>query len=147
MSYGNKSYGTFLITEDDPLDFKLFERALQKAGSEHPYEYLESGLELLEYLEAWKPGQPIIRTIFLDLKMPGMNGLEVLKQIREMPKTRLIPVVILTASMLPSDLEMAYQYGVNGFVVKAMDRHEFMASVQHMVDFWGTTNQVTVQRN
>ncbi len=138
---------TFLIMEDDELDYRLFQRAVDQTDNQHPIIHFPTGIELLDYLAEWVPGSPYIAAILLDMKMPAISGLEVLARIRASDKTRFLPVIMLTASSFPGDLDKAYAIGANAFVQKSMDRNEFQQAIHHLLGFWGKVNLQSFQQH
>lgn len=131
----------FLIAEDDFLDFQMLDSAIKATGSAFQIIHFETGQDLIDYLKEWTPSQHEIAAIFMDLKMPVMNGLEALEIVRKEKLTRNLPVVMVTASNQPKDIESAYELGANAYLLKAMSLKEFNESVSHMVGFWGKYNQ------
>ena len=107
--------------------------------------HVRDGVEALEYLRAdgryagAHHGGPVV--VLLDLKLPKLNGLEVLKEIRNDPAISRTPVVMLTSSREEQDLVRSYELGVNAFVVKPVDFKEFLEAIQGLGMFWGITNQ------
>lgn len=132
---------TFLVVEDSLLDFELMKSAIMECGKSYPLVHLENGVDLLEYLEKWTPDQHEIAAIFLDLKMPVMNGLEALEHIKQQEYTRRIPVIMISASNYPTDIEKAYDLGANAYMLKEMSIVDFNNSVNYLVGFWGEFNQ------
>lgn len=135
------SLPTFLIAEDDFLDFQLLDSAIKATGHSCPIIHFETGQDLIDYLKDWTPSQHEIAAVFMDVKMPVMNGLEALEIIRREELTKDLPVVMFTSSNQPKDIESAYELGANAYLLKAMSLQEFNESVNHMVGFWGKFNQ------
>lgn len=135
-----------LLIEDSPDDAALALRALKKGTIDHRAVVVGDGEEALEYL--FRRGRysdhadPLPDVILLDLKLPKVDGLEVLKQLRAEAGTGLIPVVALTSSREEKDLALAYRLGVNSFIVKPVDIADFTAAVQQVCTYWLTVNQV-----
>lgn len=114
---------SILVVEDDPNDFLLLQRKLRQTRLRRPVQLMESGERLLEYLEAAPPfedrkAHPPPGFVFLDLKLPGMSGFEVLSWIRQRPKFKNLLVVVLTGSPLTIDNYRAFELGANGYLVK-----------------------------
>ena len=133
-----------LLVEDNPDDEELTKIALRKAKISNEIDVAHDGAEALDYLFgrgafAGKAHTP--QVVFLDLKLPKVDGLEVLKQIRLNEKTRLLPVVILTSSKEEKDLIAGYRNGANSYIVKPVDFEEFMNSVQQLGNYWLLTNE------
>jgi CheY-like chemotaxis protein len=135
-----------LLVEDNPDDEALTLRALQRAPIANRVVVVRDGEEALEYL--FRTGRyadghdPLPDVIFLDLKLPKVSGLEVLKQLRENRATRLIPVAILTSSSEDRDVVDGYSLGANSFIVKPVDMEQFTAAVQQVALYWLLLNQV-----
>jgi CheY-like chemotaxis protein len=135
-----------LLVEDHPQDLELVLRALRKAGVASQVLVARDGSEALEYVFCEGPHAARRITdapkfILLDLKLPKVDGLEVLKRIKADPRTRTIPVVVLTSSREPSDIEASYLLGANCFVVKPMNFERFSEAVRGIVHFWLLLNQ------
>jgi len=134
-----------LLAEDNPNDVELILAAFREANFVNEVQVTHDGEQALDYLlrrgaYAGRPGpQPAV--ILLDLKMPKVDGREVLRQVRADPQLRHIPVVILTSSREESDLIASYQLGVNAFVVKPVDFQEFIAAVSKLGFFWALLNE------
>ncbi len=134
-----------LLVEDDPQDIELTLAALGEYNLANEIVVARDGVEALDYLYrrgtfAERPaGNPVV--VLLDLKMPKLDGIEVLRQIKTDERLRLIPVVILTSSGESRDLEECYQLGVNAYVVKPVRFVEFVESVKQIGVFWVLTNE------
>lgn len=135
-----------LYVEDDPNDAELTLRSLRRAGIDRTIRHARDGVEALEYLYGEHPGgaAPAPRLVLLDLKLPRVSGLEVLRRIRAEERTRLTPVVILTSSREPRDIAQAYALGANGFVVKPVDFDRYEAAVAGLGRFWLEWNEAPV---
>jgi len=135
-----------LLVEDNPDDEALTLRALQKGHVANLVVVVRDGEEALEYL--FRTGRyadvkdPLPEVIMLDLKLPKVSGLEVLKQLRANPATSLIPVAILTSSREERDLVEGYSLGANSFIVKPVDMEQFTTAVQQVGLYWLLLNQV-----
>lgn len=112
-----------LVVEDDRDEVDVALRALQQAGFDAPVEVARDGVEALEVLGLDEGGAdpPLPRVVFLDLKMPKIDGWEVLRRIREHPRTADVPVVVLSSSDRREDIERSYALGANSFLVKRFD--------------------------
>lgn len=134
-----------LLVEDDRKDVELTLEALSEYHLANEVVVARDGEEALDYLQrkgkfqTVAPGNPA--AILLDLKLPKVNGLEVLGQIRAEEKLKMIPVIVLTSSRQEEDLEKCYQLGVNAYVVKPVDFHEFINAVKELGIFWGLINE------
>jgi CheY-like chemotaxis protein len=138
-------YGRILIVEDDPRDVELTLTALEEYKLANEVVVVRDGKEALDYLYcreqfASRP-QDSPAVILLDLKLPKVNGLEVLQQIRSDEGLKMTPVVVLTSSHEEKDLVTSYKLGVNAYVVKPVDFHEFVNAVKELGMFWAVINQ------
>ncbi|MBV5337577.1 MAG: response regulator [Deltaproteobacteria bacterium] len=133
-----------LLVEDNPCDAELTMRALKNQRICNPIVHVSDGEEALEYLFGCNPDHPKAwgpRVILMDLKLPKVDGLEVLKAIRQNPLTRLIPVVILTSSNQECDVLESYRLGANSFLVKPVDSDQYMSVVGDAGRYWATLNE------
>ena len=140
-----KQFKRILLVEDDPKDVELTINALSEHNLANDVLVMRDGAEALDYLYRRgrfvnEPGgNPIV--ILLDLKMPKVDGLQVLRQIKADKNLQTIPVVILTSSRESRDLESCYQLGVNAYVVKPVKFVEFMNAVKQVGIFWALINE------
>ena len=132
-----------LLIEDNPQDAELAIRALKKNNLANHLLHLEDGQEALDFLFDEKNEMP--RLILLDLKMPRIDGLEVLRKLKADVKKRLIPVVMLTSSKEERDIIESYKLGVNAYIVKPVDFDQFVKAVTQIGFFWLVLNQAPVQ--
>ena len=137
---------TILLVEDSTSDEKLTLVAFRRSGVPHEMVVARDGADALDYLECrgkFAGRDPNARPalILLDLKLPRVGGLEVLRRIREDPKTRMIPIVILTASKEETDVVRAYSLGANGYVHKPVDFGEFAEGAKTIAHFWLRWNE------
>ena len=135
-----------LLVEDNPDDVKLTMRALAKSRIMNGIVVAEDGIEALDYLLgkgkfAERDTSIMPQVILLDLKMPKMDGLEVLQCIRAEEKTRLLPVVILTTSREERDLVESYKLGANSYVRKPVDFNQFVEAVRQLGLYWMVLNE------
>ena len=129
-----------LVVEDDPHDLEMTLRALKRANLANHIAVARDGAEALELL--FHDSEPRVpRLILLDLKLPKIDGLEVLKRIKGDPRTRAIPVVVLTSSKEQSDLVASYQLGVNSYIVKPVNFEQFFEAVRHLGLYWVLLNE------
>jgi len=134
-----------LLAEDNPEDVELTLAALSEHQLVNEVVVVRDGAEALDYLfrrgaYAARPGgQPAV--VLLDVKMPRVDGLEVLRQIKADPALRIIPVVMLTSSREERDLVESYRLGVNAYVVKPVDFKEFIGAVKNLGLFWAVLNE------
>jgi len=136
---------SILLVEDNPNDAELTLIALGENNLANKVEWVHDGVEALDYLYrrgAWEHrmnGQPVV--ILLDLKMPRVDGREVLRTVKGDPSLRAIPVVVMTSSRVESDLVETYNLGVNAYVVKPVDFSEFARAVGQVGVFWALINE------
>jgi two-component system, response regulator len=127
---------TILLVEDNPDDAALTEIALR--GLPASLEVARDGQEALDYL--FNHADDLPRLVMLDLRLPNIDGLEVLRRIRENARTRLTPVVILTSSTAPDDVTTGYRCGANSYVCKPLDFDQFSGLVRQLGSYWLTVN-------
>jgi two-component system, response regulator len=134
---------TILLVEDNPNDRLLTERAFKKSNLGNELVSVQDGEEALIFLfgNDDTPPQPLPVLVLLDLKLPKVDGLEVLEQIRSHDRTQLLPVVVLTSSKEQDDLVRSYQLGVNSYVRKPVDFNEFVMAVQQLGLYWLVLNE------
>ncbi len=131
-----------LLVEDNPADAELTIRALRKHHLTNPIHRVEDGAEALEFLFGnGRSANAALRLILLDLKLPKVDGLEVLRRIKSDPATRTLPVVMLTSSREERDLVESYRLGVNSYIVKPVDFEQFTQAVQELGLYWLLLNQ------
>jgi CheY-like chemotaxis protein len=134
-----------LLAEDNPKDVDLTSRALAASNLANRLVVTKDGVEALEYLRGEgafagrEQEQPAV--VLLDIKMPRKDGLEVLREIREDPKLKRLPVVILTSSREEQDLIAGYDLGANAYVVKPVDFEDFIRAVRDLGVFWALINE------
>ncbi len=135
-----------LLVEDNPDDETLTLRALSKNGIRHRIEVVRDGVEALDFLfargaHATRVGWGMPTVTLLDLKLPRVNGLEVLRQIRADARTRNLPVVVLTSSREDEDLIQSYGLGANSYIRKPVDFVQFMDAVRQVGNYWLILNE------
>ena len=148
MSDSNK---VILLVEDNPDDAALTLRAFKRSHVANPIAEARDGIEALDFLFARgvysdRATAPLPTLIILDLKLPKLDGLGVLKAIREDERTRLLPVVILTSSKEEQDLISSYSLGANSYVRKPVDFNEFLEAVKVLGIYWLMMNQSPPER-
>ena len=137
---------TILLAEDSPADAEMAIDALRDAHLANPIVHVEDGVEALDYL--MRTGRFAERTdedpavLLLDIKMPRMDGLEVLQKLRAHENLRRLPVVILSSSREESDLARSWDLGVNAYVVKPVDVDQFFDAVKALGKFWAVFNEI-----
>ncbi len=130
-----------LLVEDNPLDLDLTLRAFKSQKLDNPILIARDGEEALAFVEKWEKGEPRPVVILLDLKMPKVNGLEVLKVLKNHQQFRTIPVVVLTTSSEHSDVSAAYQLGANSYIVKPVDFEKFLDVAKQIDLYWRVLNR------
>lgn len=135
-----------LLVEDSPEDLELTLRALRKANLANHIEVARDGAEALDFIfcegaHKHRRMDDVPRLILLDLKLPKIDGLEVLKRIKSEERTRSIPIVILTSSKEQKDVLEGYRLGVNSYIVKPVNFDGFTAAVQELGMYWLLLNQ------
>jgi two-component system response regulator len=135
-----------LLVEDNPDDEELTRRALKKSNVSNPLVVCRDGAEALDYLftrgaHAGRSPDEIPQVILLDLKLPKVDGLEVLRQLRADPRTKLYPVVILTSSTEEQDMLRGYGLGANSYIRKPVDFTQFVEAVRQLGLYWLVLNQ------
>ena len=139
-----KKLDRILYAEDNDYDIELTLSAFQECKLANPIDVVKDGVEALDYLfyrGAYSTrNKEIPIFILLDLKMPKLDGIEVLKEIRKSKEYKNIPVIILTSSKMESDIVKSYELGANGFVVKPIDFNQFVESIKSIGYFWAIVN-------
>jgi CheY-like chemotaxis protein len=137
--------GRILLVEDDPKDIDLTLAALGEYKLANEVIVVRDGAEALDYLHTKGNYRSRARenpaVVLLDLKLPKVEGLEVLREIRSDERLKLIPVVVLTSSREDRDMVASYKLGVNAYVVKPVDFHEFVNAVKELGVFWAVINE------
>ncbi|MFA6232425.1 MAG: response regulator [Rhodanobacter sp.] len=144
-----KELRTILLVEDSIADAEMAMDALADAHLANPVVHVEDGVECLDYLYArgaWAsrtPGNPAV--VLLDIKMPRMNGLDVLTRMRQDEHMRRVPVVILSSSREEVDLARSWDLGANAYVIKPVDVDQFFDAVRTLGQFWAVLNEAPEQ--
>ena len=141
----NNAYVEILLVEDDPNDVELTLHALKKHNLTNRIQVVRDGAEALEFLfatgaYAGRDIKNIPKVVLLDLKLPKVDGLEVLRRVKGDPRTRMIPIVILTSSREERDLAEGYHLGVNSYIVKPVDFEQFTEAVRQLGLYWMLLN-------
>ena len=140
-----EKFGRILMVEDDPRDVELTLTALEDYKLANEVVVCRDGQEALDYLYSRGKFSDRVNenpaVILLDLKLPKVDGLEVLQQVKSDERLRMIPVVMLTSSNEERDMMQSYKLGVNAYVVKPVDFHEFVNAVKELGVFWAVINQ------
>jgi two-component system, response regulator len=141
----SSSIKTILLVEDNPDDIKLTLRAFKRSNMINPIDVVQDGIEALDFLfargtYAHRDASMLPTIVILDLKLPKLDGLGVLKAIRADERTRLLPVVILTSSKEEQDLLSGYSLGANSYVRKPVDFTEFLEATKTLAIYWMMIN-------
>ena len=140
-----EKFGRILMVEDDPRDVELTLTALEDYKLANEVVVCRDGQEALDYLYSRGKFSDRVNenpaVMLLDLKLPKVDGLEVLQQVKSDERLRMIPVVMLTSSHEEKDMMQSYKLGVNAYVVKPVDFHEFVNAVKELGVFWAVINQ------
>jgi len=138
-----------LLVEDNKDDILLIQRAFNKSKLSEKFELVVSqdGNQAISYLKNTTTSQNYILPIILllDLKLPRVDGFEVLQHVRDNKKTNLIPVIVFTSSREEKDIAKAYTLGANSYVRKPIDSEKFMSVLQQIVTYWGDVNEISIQ--
>lgn len=137
------SCSPILLVEDNPLDVDLTVRAFQRCKLSNPLLVARDGEEALAWVPRWESGETRPAVILLDLKLPKIDGLAVLKTLKGHAVLRRIPVVVLTTSREERDIQAAYDLGVNSCIVKPVDFDKFMDVVQQIELYWCVINELS----
>ena len=141
----NKNTDTILLVEDNPDDAELTKLALSRHGLDGRVTHVSDGMQALDYL--YRRNDFVNRTgshpvlVLLDLKMPLLDGIGVLREIKGSEQLHNIPVVVLTSSTEPSDLLRAYDAGTNAYIAKPTEFSQFLSAMKHVCEFWVNINQ------
>lgn len=129
-----------MLVEDNPMDVDLTKRAFAKRKLTNPIDVARDGEEALARIPEWDAGsaQPVV--ILLDLKLPKISGLDVLRALKSHPIYKRIPVVVLTTSKEDADVDTAYTVGANSYIVKPVDFEKFMEVAGQIEMYWGVVN-------
>jgi CheY-like chemotaxis protein len=133
--------GTILLADDSADDVLLIRMAFKRAGFANPIVVVPDGEQAIQYLKGEGPYAdrerfPIPQILLLDLKMPKLNGFDVLSWIRQRPEWKCLPIIVITTSFYGPDIEQAYDLGANSFLTKPAHFDEFVATVKQMGTFW-----------
>lgn len=129
-----------LLVEDNPMDLDLTLRAFARRGLANSIEVARDGQEALDWIPRWEGGEPLPLVVLLDLKLPRVSGLEVLRQFRVHPVSQDLPVVVLTSSSEDRDIETAYRHHANSYIVKPVNFEKFMEVAAQIELYWCLLN-------
>ena len=141
-----------LLVEDEEAHAQLTKRAIRKAGNANRIDIVSDGEKALDYLSnrgefTDETRYPLPGLILLDIKLPGMDGIEVLKAIKEDPEQKKIPVIMLTTSEREEDISEAYQYYANSYLTKPVGFKEFEEKVRQVDFYWMLLNRPSIQKS
>jgi len=129
-----------LLIEDNPMDVDLTRRAFIRHNLANPLEVLRDGQEALDFIAGRRAGEPVPSVILLDLKLPKVSGLDVLRAIRAHPDLGTVPVVVLTSSADDGDVHQAYKLGANSYILKSVDFDKFIDVARQIELYWTVLN-------
>jgi CheY-like chemotaxis protein len=137
------AHRTILVADDDSNDAYLLQRAFSKAGITAQVEFVQDGEQAIEYLKTVNrtSRNPVPELLVLDLKMPRVNGFEVLEWIRRQPGLRRMLIIVLTSSDEPRDINRAYDLGANSYLVKPCDMGQLTGMAEYMNNYWLNLNR------
>jgi CheY-like chemotaxis protein len=151
VRFMSKSKFPILLVEDNPDDIFFVKRAFAAAHLEHPLFTVENGQQAIDYMNG--VGQfaehPLPRLVIADLKLPAVNGFDLIRWMRHDAKTKLIPIIVLSSSNRSDDVNLAYALGANAYMVKPPDPHAFERLFRTIAEFWdlGETPDYDWSRN
>jgi len=136
---------TILLADDDPNDVYIVKTAFKRAGYDFPFSVVPNGEEAIAYLKgtgkyANRSKYPIPALVLLDLKMPSIDGFDVLRWVRSHPEWKALPIIVLTNSYYGPDINRAYDLGANSFLTKPGDFYDYVGAVKQVAHFWLVQN-------
>lgn len=138
----NLSEVEILLVEDDPADAEMTMRALRRNHLANKIHWVKDGEEALDYMFGQRAKAPLPKLVLLDLKMPKVDGMEVLRRLKADPATQAVPVVIMTSSNEEKDVVESYNLGANSYIVKPVQFEAFLDTVGKIGLYWILTNRV-----
>jgi CheY-like chemotaxis protein len=132
----DRSTCTILLVEDNVLDADLIRHAIPEGEATIHFDVARDGEEALLFLKRWEQGTPTPIVILLDLNLPKLSGLEVLNVLKTHPRYKILPIVVLTSSNLPDDIQKAYALGANSYILKSIDYDQFSKAVSLIYRYW-----------
>ena len=132
---------TILLVEDNPVDLDLTLRAFARKHLAHPVAVARDGEEALAFVARWDAGEPAPAVVLLNIKLPRLSGLEVLRQLKAHGRFRYIPVVMLTSSAEDIDVKSAYDLGANSYIVKPVNFAKFIDVAEQIEFYWCVLNR------
>lgn len=139
MNQNDNSHRPILLVEDNPLDIDLTLRAFKKQRLLNPIEIARDGEEAVSWIPRWEAGEPLPLIVLMDLKLPRIDGLEVLRRFKKHPKLKLIPIVVLTSSSEDKDITTAYEHGANSYIIKPVNFDKFVSVAAEIELYWLAT--------
>jgi CheY-like chemotaxis protein len=136
----DKTLRPILLVEDRPTDLDLTIRSFSKKKLLNPIQVARDGEEATAYIDRWEAGEPVPVFILLDLGLPKVSGLEVLRRLKERPLSANVPVIVLTSSAEDKDIEEAYRLGCNSYIVKPVEFEKFMEIASQIEVYWCALN-------
>ena len=134
-------YRAILLVEDNPVDIDLTKKAFARRHLTNQIEVARDGEEALAWFTRWEMGDPLPMLILLDLNLPKIDGLEVLRQFKSHPTFCIIPIVVLTTSAEDRDVQIAYKLGANSYIVKPVDFEKFLEVAEQVNLYWTVLNK------
>jgi CheY-like chemotaxis protein len=131
-----------LLVEDNPMDMDLTLRAFKKQRLANPVEVARDGEEAMAWISRCEGGDPLPLIVLMDLKLPKISGLEVVRRYKEHPQLKVVPVVVLTSSSEDMDIKTAYENGANSYIVKPVDFEKFLKVAAEIELYWLATNRL-----
>jgi CheY-like chemotaxis protein len=132
---------SILLVEDNPIDLDLAKRAFSRRKIANPIQVAHDGAEALTWLQRWEEGEQTPAVILLDLNLPKLHGLEVLRRLKEHSRFHAIPVVMFSTSNEHRDIETAYQLGANSYIVKPVNFERFLEVADRIELYWIALNE------
>lgn len=129
-----------LLVEDNPMDVDLTLRAFKRRRLTNPIEVVRDGQQALDLIPRWESGAPLPLLVLLDLKLPKVDGLEVLRRFKGHATLGTVPIVILTSSNQQEDVRRAYELGANSYIVKPVDFEKFLTVAAQIELYWTVVN-------
>ena len=140
MTNQNQFTRPILLVEDNLVDIDLTRQAFARCHVTNPVEVARDGIEALAYIPRWEAGEQLPVIILLDLKLPKIDGLEVLRQLKTHPRFNTLPVIVLTSSSQNRDMQQAYRLGANSYLVKPVNFEKFIDIVALIKLYWVQLN-------
>lgn len=144
MSTQSGTIRPILLVEDNPADLDLTVRAFRRRHLLNPILIARDGQEALDFLPRWRAGEPLPLVVLLDLNLPKVHGLEVLREFKTCEITRAMPVVVLTTSDEDRDIDTAYQLGANSYIMKPVDFENFSNVAAQIELYWCALNKPAI---